>query len=216
MNLRNSLLVFSLLLMNSCHSGNDIKKRAEDFFEGYKKIIKKPDSIPEIIPEHKNISIIDVPVDIESNVINYSLLIDSTYYVKLQTTSESLIGDIDKILFGRDRIIIIEKLQRKSALLFTNDGKFIRKIGKEGNGPGEYVNLRDIAIDFDNGMIVLMDDFGRKILYFDLDGNYLYYKKLYYYSVGFSILDNGCFIFFQDRSINSHIPSICDYNLIFA
>lgn len=210
------LITTSLLIFCSCHSNNEYKKRAEDTFIGFKEIIKNPDSIPEITVSPDNLQVIEIPSDINKTSLNLDAIIDSVYYIKLETNPDCLIGSIDKILFFNDKILIIENLQRKSVLMFNDNGKFVKKIGTEGRGPGEYVTIRDVALDINNKSIVFLDDYGGKLLFYDLDGNFVTHKKLYYYPTAFSILNDDSFLFYQGRSINIHIPAITEYNLLFS
>jgi len=209
-------IVLILLCCYCCQSGNDRLHNIKKAFQGFEKVISNVDSIPETLPGENNISVITVPDDITSKILDFSFIVDSTYYTKLSTSPASLIGDIDKILFIEERIIIVEWQRRQSVLLFNRNGTFITKIGIQGNGPGEYLNIRDVAIDKTNAQIVLLDDFGRKLLFYDLDGKLLSFKRLFYYPVGFFIFDNGAFLFYQARDVNIHIPSSCNFSLLFA
>lgn len=215
--MRNILLITSILIVfSSCHSDKENKKRMEDIFTGFKEIIKNPDAIPEINVSQNNSQIIDIPPDINKTILNLDAIIDSVYYVRLETNTDCLIGSIDKILFFNDKILIIKNLQRMSVLMFTDSGRFVKKIGTEGRGPGEYDRIRDVALDIKNKNIVILDDYGSKLLFYDFYGNFVKHKKLYYYPDKLSILEDGSYLFYQARSLNIHIPSITEYNLLFA
>ena len=58
---------------------------------------------------------------------------------------------------------------------FTNKGEYITKISGKGQGPSEYVNLCDIAVDTIRNEF-LINDYA-KLIFFDLDGNYLRMEK---------------------------------------
>lgn len=215
--MRNIFLVtISLIILSSCHLESANKKRAEDTFTGFRGIIKNPDSIPEITISQNAVQIIDIPPDINKTSLDLDRIIDSAYYVKLETKPDCLIGSIDKILFFNDKILIIENLQRMSVLMFTDSGRFVKKIGTEGRGPGEYTSLRDVALDTKNKRIVFLDGRGGKLLFYDLDGNFVNHQKLYYFPLKLSILADGSYLYHQARSINLHIPSITEYNLLFS
>ena len=67
--------------------------------------------------------------------------------IALGTISDgTLLGSINQIEMSGDYIFILD-IQSSSVSMFSNDGTFIRKIGRCGRGPGEYVNLSGMAID---------------------------------------------------------------------
>lgn len=59
---------------------------------------------------------------------------------------------------------------KNQVLLFDRKGKFIHKIGKKGQGPGEYASLTDIAVDEEENRIYLG---GHKLICYDFEGNYM-------------------------------------------
>lgn len=58
---------------------------------------------------------------------------------------------------------------------YGKDGKFIRQIGAKGRGPGEYMNIQEIASD--NSRIYLFDYNYQSILVYGKDGKFLYADK---------------------------------------
>lgn len=55
---------------------------------------------------------------------------------------------------SKRNIYIVEALQQKIRV-FNRDGKFIKYIGKNGQGPGEMLNVSAIAIDHNDDLIVV-------------------------------------------------------------
>ena len=55
---------------------------------------------------------------------------------------------------------------------FNSNGKLLLSWGKEGNGPGEFVNLHNIGVD-KLGRVYICDRENDRIQIFDKDGNYL-------------------------------------------
>ncbi|MGD9558049.1 MAG: 6-bladed beta-propeller [Mangrovibacterium sp.] len=109
---------------------------AEQKYAGYEKIIKNKDSIPEIVPENGGLITIRIPSNLSESGINLDEIMDSMYYIRLETDTSALIGDIDKLLFCDDIIVVIERIKRQSILLFSRQGKFIGGLGIQGRGPG--------------------------------------------------------------------------------
>ena len=97
--------------------------------------------------------------------------------IELEVTDESLIQKVSRILYSSDFIIVQEW---KSIMLFDKNGKFIRRIGSEGQGPGEYVSINSIAADFDSKKIFVfsVDD---KFLCYDFEGNFVKQSPIGYY-----------------------------------
>ncbi|MDR0953905.1 MAG: 6-bladed beta-propeller [Rikenellaceae bacterium] len=108
--------------------------------------------------------------------IDYFSLIDTASYrvVKLETTENSLVGEISKVEVVGDQIIVLHGSDSKSVFVFDLDGRFIRPIGHQGRGPGEYVRAANFVIDYDANQIIVTDDRGHKQLFYDLsDGRFV-------------------------------------------
>jgi hypothetical protein len=52
-------------------------------------------------------------------------------------------------------------------------GHFLRQIGEIGQGPGEYIGLRNAFIDKDNNKIIVQDVGKQDLLVYDYDGHYI-------------------------------------------
>lgn len=102
----------------------------------------------------------------------FSSFVDTIELIPLETTADNLIGEITRIIFHDKKYYIRSTNGMQNAKLFVFDetGRFIRRIGKKGNGPGEYGDLYDFAITNDNH-IVLADY--HRLLHFDSEGRFL-------------------------------------------
>lgn len=92
--------------------------------------------------------------------------------IPLETVGDALIGEIDKLEMDDSHIVILDK-QMRTVWLFGIDGKFIRKIGRLGNGPKEYVSLDDMCFDKENGTVWIWDRVKQVMLEYDLTGELL-------------------------------------------
>lgn len=111
---------------------------------------------------------IDIKKDINNiGMLNLSSLGKDISYIPLETKTECLIQKINKILFS-DSYIFISDFKR--LLQFDKTGKFIRQIGHEGSGPGEYINVGDFCIDEQNKEIYLIFSSASKLMVFGFDG----------------------------------------------
>ena len=70
----------------------------------------------------------------------------------------------------QDRIYLKDKSQKR-IMVFTTDGQFIRTIGRQGGGPGEFRRL--YTMDVRNGLIACFDEGTRRITLFDSSGVFL-------------------------------------------
>ena len=87
----------------------------------------------------------------------YSSLYKGLKVILLETNESCLIVNISKMRVIEKNIIILDSERAKSLYVFDNDGRFIRKIGGIGGGPGEYVRPIDFTIDKDNKVIYVLD-----------------------------------------------------------
>lgn len=72
-----------------------------------------------------------------------------------ESTSESLLGRIEKIVKYKGNYYVLDK-QINSILAFDGEGKFLHTIGRIGNGAGEYVALRDVIVDADANQLLML------------------------------------------------------------
>ena len=103
---------------------------------------------------------------------SFSSFIDTIELIPLETTEDNLIGEITRIVFHDKKYYVrsTNSMQNGKLFVFDETGKFIRRIGKNGNGPGEFVNFYDFAITSDNHIVVA--DYHR-MLHFDSEGRFL-------------------------------------------
>lgn len=128
-----------------CHSG--VQKNIHD--AGLKEILIDPGKV-------------DTFLDL-SDILN-----DSVEIIPLETKDECLISEIDRLEFYKDRIFVAD---RKSAkiLIFTSAGKYLKSVGKQGVGPGEYSFMGGFTFKGDS--IVVQDRFRGKYIVYDLYSN---------------------------------------------
>lgn len=114
----------------------------------------------------KNITV-NIP-DLEINKIEDLFSIKDT--INLEATPSSLISTVSQVFFVNDKIFISDLLNDK-VLCFSNEGRFIRNIGNKGRAANEFLGLSSFYILGDT--LCLYDFGGKKVLRFDIDGNYL-------------------------------------------
>ncbi len=104
-------------------------------------------------------------------MIGLSQIAANVEYVNLETNDECLMwGGLKRYLFTDDFIFISNK---DHILKFTREGKFIRKIGSPGRGPGEIDLVVNMSILPEKKLIIVQTNVGRKLLYFTFDGDFV-------------------------------------------
>ena len=117
-----------------------------------------------------------ISVDVNKNYPKKELILQDLFdveYLPLETKDESItfgfIQDVsEKWIVARD----INQMTTGNIFLFDRKGKFIRKINRRGNGPEEYIHITGINIDELHEEILVYSNALRKILVYDLYGNF--------------------------------------------
>ena len=114
--------------------------------------------------------LITIPVSsAEITELPLSKIADKVESIELEVTDNSLIRNqrIVRVLYTKEYIIVGET---GTVMLFDKTGKFIRKIGSTGQGPGEYTSIYDLTVDDKNELLFLYS-MGGKIICYDFEGN---------------------------------------------
>lgn len=121
-----------------------------------------------------NISKAEVKIIYHKDIIDDkkdSTLIDDVEYIPLSTTGESIIGQINRMLYEDDKFYLFDFMVTRSVFVFDKSGNFLYKINNTGGGPGQYISLSDFEVDT-NGNIFVFDAGGtRKIIKYTNNGN---------------------------------------------
>lgn len=103
------------------------------------------------------------------------VILDSLFEVSrlvfLESREDVLIGSYDKIIINDSLLYILDKTITHSIYCFDLEGNFNFKISSLGEGPSEYIELRDITID--GSLLEVLDFAGGKILHYDKDNGTL-------------------------------------------
>lgn len=135
-------------------------------------IFSKPKESLKEIPQPTE-SIFKIPLDKNINnqgVIGLKEMAEDIQYIKLEFTTECPIG---KIIYFAATQNYFFAADIKMIYQFSRNGKFIRKIGNIGKGPGEYLGFRDFTVDETNQKLYILTNWTREILIYGFDGKYL-------------------------------------------
>ncbi len=115
---------------------------------------------------------------------------------------------------SKNNIYILDR-QEKSVYLFNEEGKFLKKIGRSGQGPGEFERPCSIYIDAKD-IIYILDERNRRVEIFDSDASYIKSTKIINFPTGSGhhiIVDksgnfyiSGCYRF-QNSAIAKFSPA---------
>ena len=72
-------------------------------------------------------------------------IVKDVEYVKLETQDNILVGDI-KQLKRTEKFVFIYSRNQNHVMMFDTSGRFIRKIGRVGQGPGEVTNINFFTV----------------------------------------------------------------------
>lgn len=109
-----------------------------------------------------------------------SEIADTVEYIELKTPKEIVIARIFNIV-PADNFWVIHTPD--GIFKFTQEGEFIKQIGRQGQGPDEYLHILGVDINPERKEIVQADTQG--ILYYDYDGNFLRKVKIndYFFNI---------------------------------
>ena len=118
----------------------------------------------------------EIPIDTHQNSsLQLSEITEKITKIELELTDESIIGSNIRGIILSENEVFIATLNK--ILVFNKNGKFIRSIGSQGKGPGEYTYIHNLALAEKNKLIFISSA-DRKIVSFDFDGNFLKERQL--------------------------------------
>lgn len=99
-------------------------------------------------------------------------LVEEVRIGELEGSEEYTLGQIVQVVAGRDGAVFIAEANPYAVRMFDANGKFVRKIGGIGAGPGEFRSVAALAIMHDGSLVVRDGNLGRTNIY-DAKGNFL-------------------------------------------
>lgn len=202
-----NLLIYSLFPLSSCKQSteaNQGKFSGVSLSEEQKKRLQ-PFTITEDQPTE--IVIKNFDQTLSSNIVT------DVSYVKLETTAESLIGEVSKIIVQDDRIFIMDSFVSNNLFVFSINGKFIAKIKNFGEGPNEIKQVYDFYIDSKKQEVVVFDGALSRLVSYDYNLIPKGQKKLYFRFSNMRLMPGGKLLLHVDAE-NNHIPEIDRYNVL--
>ena len=120
--------------------------------------------------QHLNLN----PFLIKDKEFDFGALLNEINFVPLETTAQSRLGQIRKVVTTAEHIIM-DDLNECGIVIFTRQGKFVKRI-PNGKKPEQLYRLYDIDFNTQtNELIAYKHSF---LLIFDKEGNFLRFKYL--------------------------------------
>lgn len=142
-------ILLPLLFLVCCSKTGDEKKHTESDSH-----LTRVD-FEDLSDSEKTIALSDIAKDIS--------------YIKLETSENVLVDRIDKIKLTKDFIFISDF---SNLYQFSKTGEYIRKIGRKGRGPGEYVHISSLEINESREEIYIHCSTRKKLLVYDFNGKF--------------------------------------------
>lgn len=144
--------------------------------------------------------------------LNIDKAIKEMKYVPLETNSSSIIGRITKLEIHKNRIYILDNSFAQSVFIFDMNGHHLHTISKKGQGPEEYIGIRDFC--FHGDTLVIHDGFGAKLLFFNEMGDYLFKRKTGFHFRSIRSFPNGDYFIVTRNAQNSFLSEIDNYSVL--
>jgi len=98
-------------------------------------------------------------------------------WIEIKADSGTYIGNVKKFEVFNSDYYILDNINQKCVLRYSSSGELINKIGKLGDGPGEYAQIYDFTIDRKNNTVLILAS-QSKILVYGADGTFKFSADL--------------------------------------
>lgn len=150
-----------------------------------------------------NINKNQIDINLDEGQINqvfYSSFVDSIEYIPLETTDDCLIGKIRDIIIS-DSVMFILNDERSSIFIYDKNGKYLRKIMRKGDGPGEYGVINQMSYNKYRNSISISSN-NLKIIEYDSYGNMKREFKTPHYITDLYCFDDGSYLLSRIQRID--------------
>ena len=123
----------------------------------------------------KTIGLNCVPIVLDSTdttSISFDDCFEVLSCIPLEENEEGYISSVRRIEYFDGHYYIGSSNANVGLLVFDRTGKFVRRIGRKGNGHGEYTNIYDFSIDRKNRRVLMFCNRSSLIKVYSLDGEF--------------------------------------------
>jgi len=100
------------------------------------------------------------------------MILEEDFTIGEGESEEEMFSEITSVAVDNDGHIYILDRKEKTVKVFDSAGKFVRKFGKQGQGPGE-MNMPIFVQITPNNELVVEDAVNRKLMFFSSEGEFL-------------------------------------------
>lgn len=159
----------------------------------------------------KDIEIINLNHHLKNENFDFTPLVKNIHITPLESNDNSLIANTYKIVVEKEHIYIYDDYLGGGVAIFTNSGKFIKRI-PNGSGPGELYKISDITFNKDKEQLLVYQH--PYILYFTKTGNYITQKKIPFGFYNFESIGDHLLFKTLDSKGNKHLDKIMNNTLL--
>jgi hypothetical protein len=153
---------------------------------------------------------IDLNPFLKKQLFDLGSLIKELKIIPLETTDESLLDDIYKILITETNIYIYDDFKGGGLAIFDKSGRFVKRIS-HGGGPGEIFRLWDVAYDMENNEILA---YQQPFLYhYSSNGEFIRREKLLFGFYNFMVTPDGYVFKTLHEGGNEHLDNMTKYSM---
>ncbi|SFA71497.1 6-bladed beta-propeller [Algoriphagus aquimarinus] len=147
--------------------------------------------------------------EIEKSQLSLDKLIDSFHYLELNSAPNHFFGDIDKLLINDTLIFVLDSYITKTVSIYDREtGNELVFLEPKGEGPGEFLEVYDIALDDNGEQLFLYDGRLSKLLAYDFHGRFQHEMKVPIRATQFRHLNDSIYLWYTQGLSNDHISSI--------
>lgn len=112
-----------------------------------------------------------------THYISLSDVFEPLKTIPLDNCNESILKNIRKVEFVDSCYYILGSDTKSCVFVFDGDGRFLRRIGTQGHGKGEYLSAWDFTVDKENGRVVILSAPSQVYIY-STEGTFIESHKL--------------------------------------
>lgn len=146
-----------------------------------------------------------------SDKVSFDSVATNLKCVKLETNDSSLFSSVSKIRVYKNKLYLLDGFHTNLIYIYDTNGNHLKTINNVGRAYNEFIKISNFELDYITEQLIIHDDAGRKLMYYDLDGNFKNCVPVKWRLQDYAVLSNGCFI--RARNTSSYLFTPEDVNL---